>query len=459
MPEEKRKGSLIGKVLRLVPTEIGDALSRTSLRSKGTVMVILFCSISLIVWLAQGPSSISNIFSIIAKTSAFISITLLSLNFILATRLSVFEALFNGIDRVYKVHKVVGKFSLLFILVHVMALIAKALPSTDKVLDLVVPGLKMPITYGMISLLLLFTLLVLTLLIDLPYERWHMTHRLMIFPLLLASWHALQAGSDIRDHPVLEAWVIIISLAGVVSYLYTIGLYRYLGPRHTMRIMAVKEMGNMTELAMEDLTKRFSYRPGQFVFIRFPELQEDFEMHPFSISSSPGDMYIRLSIKRTGDFTSDIVPKVSEGDLAKVMGPYGRFGERYLSQSKDMVWIAGGVGITPFLSMARWESKNPSGRRIFLIWTYRSDDDAAYLPELMDTALLNPDMTIVPWKTGDKGRLDSAIISELVGGVERVREMAIFMCGPVKMMDSLSRQFLSMGVSSRNLIFEDFDLM
>jgi len=64
------------------------------------------------------------------------------------------------------------------------------------------------------------------------------------------------------------------------------------------------------------------------------------------------------------------------------MGPYGRFGERYLKHDQDMVWIAGGIGITPFLSLAKHESLFPMGRNINLIWAVDNKEDAFHGHEI-----------------------------------------------------------------------------
>jgi len=112
------------------------------------------------------------------------------------------------------------------------------------------------------------------------------------------------------------------------------------------------------ELLREDV-KRFvfslsepiSFLPGQFVNLRF---QGDTRFHAFSIASSPkeGGM-IELYIKRVREFTTKLFA-AEPGTELECMAPMGAFLGKELWRNDDLVMIAGGVGVTPFLSVLRW---------------------------------------------------------------------------------------------------------
>ena len=141
------------------------------------------------------------------------------------------------------------------------------------------------------------------------------------------------------------------------------------------------------------------------------------------------------------------------------MGPYGKFGERYLKHSKDMIWLAGGIGITPFLSLAKHESLFPTGRKIQLIWVFREPKDSTYDSELFVEARRNPRFDYVHWISSQKGRLDAGKISEIMGGDEEMRRRVIMMCGPPKMVSSLAKDLHRRGIPYRNMLFEDFNML
>ncbi len=124
-----------------------------------------------------------------------------------------------------------------------------------------------------------------------------------------------------------------------------------------------------------------------------------------------------------------------------------------------MIWIAGGIGITPFLSMARNEAENPIGREVDLIWAYRDPEEALYHNELTAEAKKSIELKYHPWVSSERGRLTAEKVEDLIGERQRLLGRVIFLCGPLPMMEDLSRGFIRMGVPVRNIVFEDFKLL
>jgi len=174
------------------------------------------------------------------------------------------------------------------------------------------------------------------------------------------------------------------------------------------------------------------------------------EEHPFSISSAPGEKLIRLSIKKSGDFTSTL-PKLKAQDKVKLYGPYGAFGRIALVSKKEVVMIAGGIGITPFLSIVNYIKNKNINLKYKLIYSYKNETDSSYKEELMEIA----GDKLVTHNSDRSGHLTAKSIADKVGGLTN---KTILLCGPKGMMSALTSQFLEMGVKRRNIIFEDFDL-
>src|SRR3970040_78401 len=93
------------------------------------------------------------------------------------------------------------------------------------------------------------------------------------------------------------------------------------------------------------------HRAGQFLFVRFPSEKDLNESHPFTISSAPSEDVLRLTIKASGNFTRDLFSNLKAGSDAVVEGAYGSFD--YRTGGGKQIWVAGGIGITPFLSFIR----------------------------------------------------------------------------------------------------------
>jgi len=443
-------------VRRYLPWELGDPLLRGYFTSRGVLLMVTVALLTLVVWAAQGSSSLNNALTFLAKVNAFLAISLLSLTFVMSTRLSVLEDLFGGLDRQYQAHTVIGKITLFAVLLHVAFLAIGAAPAWGVVLTYVVPGLDVPVTWGILSLAALFALLALTVQFRPPYGLWKQTHRLMIVPLLLALWHALVAGSDTQAFPALRYWLVAIGAVGVIAFLYSFALYRYIGPRHPGTVAGVRRFPDLTEIVVRP-QRPVRFHPGQFMFLRFPRCPGVPEMWPFSISGWTADGDLRFSIKKLGDFTARGAPRIEEGDEVVLMGPYGKFGERYAAEGRDMVWVAGGAGITPFLSMARHEAERAGDRRVDLIWTYRRPSEGVYNDEL--SALESERFRYLPWVSSERGHIDAKWIAEAVGGADELARRTIMMCGPVPMMRDLTEQFVALGVRRRDIVFEDFDLL
>ena len=443
---------------RFFPLEIFDAMKRQQIVSIGSLLFFIFLISPLVVWLSYNPDSIRNPLIALAKFNAFMAISSLSINFFLSTRLKVFDKIFNGLDRMYRVHKLVGRISLFFIILHPIFLMVAKFKQVDVLMDYVLPFGPFDVAIGVISLYIFLVLLSLTVALQLPYHWWHTSHKAFGVVLLFAGLHAFFAGSDIGSFPALRFWIIFIWSLGLVSWFYMLIFYKIVGPRFTVKIDKVDHFEDVTELTFKK-PKGFRYQPGQYLFIRFPRFEGYKELFPFSISSDPSQKSMRISVKRSGDFTSKKIPKVQKKDKAIIMGPYGNFGEKYLNHSDDMIWIAGGIGITPFLSLAKHESNHPSGRKILLIWATKDRCTAFHDKELREEMKKNKNFTYISWFSSQKGRLDCDEVEKLINKKMDLKKSKILMCGPSPMVYSLSKGFHKKAVPYHNIVFEDFNML
>lgn len=129
--------------------------------------------------------------------------------------------------------------------------------------------------------------------------------------------------------------------------------------------------------------ERFKNREaGQFGAIRVFKDGAWTEPHPFTLSSAPEDDTLRMTIKRSGEFTS-AVPDIEPGTPIQCAGPFGQFCQGIDSQ-KELVMIAGGVGITPFLSVLRHFKDIDADNDIVLFWANKTPQDAFAAAELED---------------------------------------------------------------------------
>ncbi|HET7140716.1 MAG TPA: hypothetical protein VFI36_11195, partial [Arthrobacter sp.] len=196
------------------------------------------------------------------------------------------------------------------------------------------------------------------------------------------------------------------------------------------------------------LGKPLDFRPGQFAMI-YLETKDGWQRHPFSISGSPGDKNIRITVKALGDHTTRLPEVVQPGMPAVVSGPYGKFDR--LAGTPRQVWIAGGVGITPFLSWLRsLDGELKESVDFFVTSAGRSP----FADEIETVAERHPRLTVHLIDTISEGRLTPQRVLESVKADPR--ELSVFMGGPDGMLRQFRKEFRGSGVRAANIHREYF---
>ncbi len=373
------------------------------------------------------------------------------LNFLLATRWYWVERLFNGLDKVYQLHAFVGKTTLTMVVLHMAILVLQALPDLQLVTTYVVPGFDVSYTFGLLGMLLLTALVILTIWIKLAYQIWLETHKVMGIAYVLGGLHAIILQGD--------WYMVVLTVVGGYAWCYNLFLYRHFGPRYRGRLTQHSLKVNVIELVIS-LERPMRVQPGQFVFISVEQSAQPIarEQHPFSISQIIGPQAIRISAKCLGDYTAAL-RHLAVHDQISVFGPYGSFGETYRASQGDMIWIAGGIGITPFLSMLQAEaaSNAPVQRHIRLIWAVASSSDAVYHDEICQVQQAAPQVSYHLHVSSCDGRLSYERLVQLLGQ-QTVQQSVVFICGPLPMMHALRKQLLQSGKPRHAIVTEEFAL-
>lgn len=129
-----------------------------------------------------------------------------------------------------------------------------------------------------------------------------------------------------------------------------------------------------------DMERFKNRKPGQFASIRVFKDGAWSAAHPFTLSSAPEDETLRMTIKKSGEFTSTI-PDIEPGTPIQCSGPFGQFCKD-IGASNEIVMIAGGVGITPFLSVLRHFLEIQADNEVTLFWANKTPEDAFAAKEL-----------------------------------------------------------------------------
>lgn len=268
--------------------------------------------------------------------------------------------------------------------------------------------------------------------------------------------HSLILGSDIHLPPDtgLSFWWIFLGAVTVSGI-----IYRYLflpGKRKSYTVREVEsETLDVTTLRLKPQNEILEHKPGQFAFTRFRSEEVPEEEHPFTIASSP-DNSLKFSIKDSGDYTSKI-GELEPGDEAVIEGPYGGF---RLPEKDSLVLIAGGIGITPFMSMIRFMAENPEeSRETHLLYGNRKLEDIAFKEGLEKIEDENDWLEVTHVLSEEEaegfrtGYIGADLLERYTGDGRR-----FMVCGPEPMMDSVVEDLEVLDVDKSRIELEQFSL-
>lgn len=393
----------------------------------------------------------------LGQITGIFGLVLMSVNYLLAARFKFLEKIFGSLDKMYRLHMFAGIGSYFMVLLHPIFLSLRFLDDSSIIKTYFIPFLNdssLARNLGISGFWMLTILIFISGSRKLPYKYWKVTHSFIGIPLILGGAHSLLVSNSIQNSLVLGLWIVFWTVFGTYCYVYKVFLYEYIGPSFKYRIVDIKDFDELREFYMEPIGKKMNYFPGQFAFIKFYSKGVSTEEHPFTMSSAPTDDFLRFSVKKLGDWSSKL-STVSVGDKVKVMGPYGHFNERFLRDCNKQIWIGGGIGITPFLSMARYELVKPTCAEVHLIYSDNTPEQSVFKDEITSYANREKNLNVIIHYSDTQGYLSADVIEEWVGNLEG----ALFMfCGPAPMTNSVSKQLIeNKNIPKEDIVYEYFN--
>ena len=290
--------------------------------------------------------------------TGLLSIALMSLSMLLATRPAWLERPLGGLDRVYRLHKWSGILAIGLGAAHWLAklssdLIQPLIGSSGRLPKMKYDGFlevlrELGKDLGEPALYIVLAMLVITLWRRFPYHLWRHLHRIMPVLYLMLALHAVMLSPPAYWTRPVGALLAFCLAVGVVASAMSLG--GMIGRRRQVdgTVLSVCRHGDVTELRCQLAAHWPGHRPGQFAFITFDRLEG---AHPFTIASADrDDRTVTFFIKALGDFTKNLAQHLAAGQTVKIEGPYGRFLLARKPPAARQIWVAAGIGITPFLA-------------------------------------------------------------------------------------------------------------
>lgn len=417
-------------------------------------------------------ANLSGVFgwrNVLVQFSGVLGIGIMSVAMLLAVRPVWFETALGGLDKMYRLHKWLGIAGLVLSVLHWLA--AKgpkwmvgwgwlerpmrgpraAIPADEAIRQFFASQRGLAEGLGEWAFYAAVLLMVLALVKRFPYRHFLKVHHLLAAVYLVLVWHAVvllkfEAWGSVLG-PVMALLLASGSVAAVLVLLGRTARNRTL----TGAVVGVRQHSALQVLEVDVALQGAwaGHSAGQFAFVTLDAKEG---AHPYTISSAwAHDGRLTFIIKALGDYTGKLASTVRIGNPVKVEGPYGRFD--FKSTQARQIWVAGGIGITPFVARMKALAQTPDDKTIDLFHTTSVLDPQVL--NLMAQDAKAADVQLHVLHSPQDGLLDAAHIA---AKVPDWRSSDIWFCGPARFGQTLKESFKAMGLPEARFHQELFEM-
>ena len=400
----------------------------------------------------------------LSVAGGFVALSLLGLQFLLAARWPRATTPF-GADVLLQFHRQITVLIVVLALGHPIILFVWDSRFLG-LLDVVTAPLRAQLAVlSVVALLALVATSIWRTTLRLSYPAWQALHAALALVVAGAALgHVIGIG-----YYVDQRWEQVLWIAYTAAFVWVGFAVRVVKPirryRRRFRVVAVtEEAGGSHGLELEPATPAASraFAPGQFAWIMVGRSPFALTYHPFSYASSAEHPdHVRFVVRGIGPFTSGL-HDVRPGAAVYLDGPWGHFSPDRVD-ARGWVLVAGGVGITPMLSILLTRRDRGDTRPVWLFYAAR-DEESLIARETLDELAADPGVTLVPvlsrgapdW-SGERGHLDADLLrrhlpADLAG-------LHTYVCGPPGMTDAACAAAEGAGLDPRTIHSERFSMV
>ena len=209
----------------------------------------------------------------------------------------------------------------------------------------------------------------------------------------------------------------------------------------------------------------FEFAGGQSIdvtLINPPQTDAEGNTRALSLASAPHEPYLMVATRLRDTAFKRTLKTLEPGNEVKIEGPFGSM-TLHRKTNRPAVILAGGIGITPFRSMLVQATKANTGHGLFLFYSNRRPEDAAFLAELQELARQHTNFTLVAtmtnleksqavW-TGEKGHISIEIVMKYVNDLA---DPIYYTAGPPALVAAMKEMLNEAGVDEDDINSEDF---
>jgi len=232
-----------------------------------------------------------------------------------------------------------------------------------------------------------------------------------------------------------------------------------------MKLRERKEIAEGTMAFWLERPAGFEFKAGQAMEVKLSHPAEndgEGNTRAFSIASAPHEPGVMFATRMRNTAMKRCLRNLPLGTELEVDGPWGDL-KLHTRAERGAVFLAGGIGITPFRSMVLDAAQNKLPHQIRLIYSNRRPEDTAFLQDLMRAERENPNFKMIATMTemeksarawdGRRGFVDNKMIDEAAAGL---RDPIFYLAGPGAMLNAMRKLLIASGVNEDDIRAEEF---
>lgn len=402
--------------------------------------------------LATNPSGFWGWRNILIVLSGLLALWWMSAGMLLAARPRWLEQRFGGLDKLYHLHKNIGIGAGILVLVHyLLEWLPKNLaragwiaapnrphgPHGDPE-----PWIHLAKEVGEWAGYILLALVVVALVKRIPYRYFRWVHKAFGLVFLAGVFHGLMLLPATFWQSPLGWLTAAFAAAGVVPALLSLSNRIARNRKYPATLENIQQHNDQVlEIVCRPQAGWPGHKAGQFLFADFGQPGEG--AHPFTIASAWDAQLgtLTLAIKSLGDFTATLTSRLQTGQPLVIEGPYGHFdfAAEKAGEQNPQIWVAGGIGVTPFLAKLKERASNPPAKAdVDFFYSTRS---AIGFPDQLAELCHAAGVRLHHRQTDSEGPLPAAEVSACLQPGS-----SVWFCGPAGWGAALARTLTGRGL-------------
>ena len=394
-----------------------------------------------------------NKYLVAGRLFGFVAAWSMLLQVVLMSRIPAIEQNID-LQENLKLHKYNGYFTVFGVLGHVLFTVLGYNLKGESLVDTFVNMNNdiENILQATIGVIILFIVVFVTLKFvkkHLNYEVWYFLHLTLYVSILLTFLHQVSSGADFKDNFWFTAyWYGLYALVFLLWIWHRVARPIIYDIYHGFKINSIVQNGANTytvTIKGKNIDK-FHYKAGQYATWRIIAPGLWYQAHPFSFTSAPGHDYLQFTFKSNPSFTEK-AKNIKPGTRIILDGPRGNFTIDRAEKSQNIVLVAGGIGLAPFIStIGQFLDK---GKKVTLLYGVKTRENISFADEL--TNFEKRGLTKKIFVDSENTFIDKDVLTQYCS-----LGTTVYICGPDAMSSALSKALLEIGMPEDHIITERF---